>query len=478
MLTALDRLLMIRGGAGTGKTTLIKQAVKEIQSAGRRTYLFAPTAESSKDVLRREGFETADTVARLLKDIKLQERLKDQVIWVDEAGMLGTQDTLDLLKLAEEQNARLVLSGDPKQHSAVNRGDVMRILSQVAQIPYQNVSVIYRQPSSQYRQAVELISKGNLRGGFNQLDSMGAIQECDPVDTVERLSEDYLKARYEKKSALVISPTREQVKEVTKATRDRLKEDGQLGKRERKFIVLENLYFTKAQKHDSRLYERGLVVQTYQNMRGLRRGEQVKVSQTQNGQVFVRNNKNEEIELDLGRADCFDLYREKTIHLSKGDLIRITRNGSDKKGKRFDNGKLLVVSKIERDGAIIATNAHDRAGMGVELGNGFNNFDYGYCLTSYASQGKTVDQVFIAQPAATFPASNAKQFYVSVSRGREQVTIYTDQREELIEAIQRDGDRMSVHELESRNMSPMRGYIPQQDKQPEPPQRDYDEPEI
>ncbi|WP_430303572.1 hypothetical protein [Splendidivirga corallicola] len=54
--------------------------------------------------------------------------------------------------------------------------------------------------------------------------------------------------------------------------------------------------------------------------------------------------------------------------------------------------------------------------------------DHGYCLTSYASQGKTVDRVLITQPASTLTASNPEQFYVSVSRGREAVTVYTQDK--------------------------------------------------
>src|SRR5690606_17814691 len=75
------------------------------------------------------------------------------------------------------------------------------------------------------------------------------------------------------------------------------------------------------------------------------------------------------------------------------------------------------------------------------------NFDYAYASTSYSSQGKTVDNVIIAQPAVTFPASNQKQFYVSVSRGRDSVTIYTDDREDLLSHIEKSGDRQGATEL-------------------------------
>ena len=73
--------------------------------------------------------------------------------------------------------------------------------------------------------------------------------------------------------------------------------------------------------------------------------------------------------------------------------------------------------------------------------------DYAYCSTWYSAQGKTVDQVLINQPSTTFPASNQKQFYVSVSRGRDGVKIYTDDKESLLYQIQKSGDRQGASEL-------------------------------
>lgn len=58
-----------------------------------------------------------------------------------------------------------------------------------------------------------------------------------------------------------------------------------------------------------------------------------------------------------------------------------------------------------------------------------------------------MDEVLIAQPAATFPGTNAKQFYVSVSRAKESVRIYTDDKEQLLAHAERSGDRTSALEV-------------------------------
>ena len=447
ILKSPDRLVMVRGGAGTGKTTMMKTAVKMIEDTGRSVYAFAPTADASRDMLRSEGFEQADTVARLLKDEDLQAQVQDQVLWIDEAGMLGTGDMTALLELSEALNARVILTGDERQHTAVQRGDAMRILNRVAGIPIPSTNRIYRQKGKEYRAAVEAISAGDVGLGFDKLDKMDAIKELESKDVVGQLTDDYLKAITERKSALVISPTNEQARGVTDGIRQGLKESGTLGQKDRTFTRFKNLYMSDAQKRDHRSYKKGQVIQLHQNMPGLKKGTSLAVTDVTKDAITIRHNGNDHT-LDLDRPNDFDVYRAIDINLTKGDRIRITKNGFDKNNRRIDNGKLLEVTGFGRGGNIKARVPGRRGGAEYLIDQHHGNFDHAYCITSYASQGKTVDRVLIAQPAATFPASNMKQFYVSVSRGRESVTIYTDDKQDLLETIHRDGDRMSVHELE------------------------------
>ena len=447
VLSSPDRLIMIKGGAGTGKTTLIKNAVKAIEGCDKRVFLFAPTAQAARDVLRSEGFTKADTISRLLIDAELQEQIKDQVIWIDEAGLLGTKAMLNLLSLTKKLKARIVLSGDPKQHAAVLRGDAMRILNDVARIPYQSVSIIYRQKIAQYKKAVDFISQGKMKLGFDVLDDMGAIKEIDTKEAVDQLSQSYLGAVNDNKTALVVSPTNEQAKEVVKKIRDGLREKRKISDHEHQFTTYRNLYLTQAQKADPRLYHSGQVIQLYQNMKGLKRSSRLEVANVTGCNVLLKDQHGKHHVLDTSRSKDFDVFVPHEIGVSEGDRIRIKKNGFDLKGKRLDNGRELKVIGFEKDGAIKAMSVSSNKKVRYILPLDFGNFDYGYCMTSYASQGKTVDRVLMYQPSATFAASNQKQFYVSVSRGREDITIYTDHKDELLQSVNKDGDRMSVHEM-------------------------------
>src|SRR5207302_1588224 len=61
VLHSTDRVTAIRGGAGTGKTTMMKEAVAAIERCGQKVFTFAPSAEASRGVLRSDaGFASAE----------------------------------------------------------------------------------------------------------------------------------------------------------------------------------------------------------------------------------------------------------------------------------------------------------------------------------------------------------------------------------------------------------------------------------
>ncbi len=444
VLTTTDQVSITMGRAGTGKTTLTKEVVKHIERAGKTVFFVAPTAEASRGVLRAEGFKEAETVAKLLSDKTLQAKLKNQILWVDEAGLLGVRDMTRLLELAKKHNARIIFSGDVRQHSSVVRGDALRVISQVAKIPSAEIAKIYRQKEKHYKEAVEALSQGQVKKAFKTLDNMGSLIQTDKADLSKRLVSDYMEAKKRKKSALVVCPTHAEGETVTHAIRHELKKTGQLDKTEKIVPRLINLNLTEAEKSDSRNYSKGQVIQFLQNRSGIKRGSRWKVDGISQKGISIRDEGNNSIILSTDKTDDFSVYKESTIGISKDDIIRMTQNGADSHKRRLNNGQLLEVIGM-KDGKILARNQESR--VEYQLNENFGHIAHAYCLTSHASQGKTCDHVLIAQPSETFPATNMKQFYVSVSRGREVVKIYTDDKEALLRHAESPGDRQAATEL-------------------------------
>lgn len=449
VLTTPDRVSIIGGKAGTGKTTLMKEAVRLIEETGHRVIVVAPTAQAARGVLREEGFSEAETVAQLLASVELQAALHNAVIWVDEAGLLNTQEMTELLTLAIRHNARLILSGDTRQHTSVARGDALRILNTVAGIRSAQVSKIYRQRVLAYRQAVQALSEGNTRQAFETLHEIGAIKVIDPANPFTGLANDYVSALKRGKTTLAIAPTHQDGERVTQAIRDRLRAVGKLDKTEVTAAQLVNRHMTQAEKSDARQYRTGQVIQFNQNVPGIPRGARYTVVSADNMVVTIRDEQDNITALPLSMTAKFEVYQLQDITLAKGDAIRITRNGFDRQKKRLNNGQLLEVVKIARNGTIMLRNTISK--VRYHLPNQFGHLAYAHCITSYAAQGKTVDEVFIAQPASSFAATNLNQLYVSVSRARDRVHLYTDDPDGLLVKASEAGDRLSALELLKRN---------------------------
>ena len=444
VLTTKNRVSIVMGAAGTGKTTLMLETVEKIEKLGKKVMTVAPTAEAAR-VLKEEGFDKADTVAKLLVDKKMQDQLKDQVLWVDEAGLLGTKDMTELLILADQKNARLILGGDTRQHNSVIRGDALRVLNTTGKIKAAEVSKIHRQKNLDYRSAIEDFAKGQVKEGFEKLDAIGAIKTVDHLDPNTQLVNDYVAAVKKGKSALIVSPTHKQGDEVTAAIRVKLREEGKIGHKEVSAARLINLNMTEAQKGDFRNFNEGQLVQFNQHVKGIKRGSMWAVKTVRDGKIEISDKQGATRILPCKTAAKYDVYQKSEIGLSKGDKVRVTRNGFADKKKRLNNGMALEVISVEKDGKI---NLRSRDGKtSYTVGNDFGHIAHAHVVTSYASQGKTVDHVFISQPSATFAATDAKTLYVSASRGKQSVSIYTDDKAELLAHASEMGNRQSALEL-------------------------------
>ncbi len=440
-----DRVTAIRGGAGVGKTTLMQECVAGIEANGKNVFTFAPSSEASRGVLRQEGFENAETVQRLLVDEKMQEHVKDGVLWVDEAGLLSSKDMRKLMQVAEKQNSRVVLSGDSRQHHSVERGDAFRMLQSEAGLNIAEVKEIQRQQGN-YKQAVEHFSTGNTEKGFELLENMGSIHEInDRGQRSNMLLKGYERAVRAREKVLVISPTHKEGKALLDDLRASQRQRGILQGQDRVYTTQRNLNLTEAQKSQGAHYQKGRVVQFSKHSKGFKAGEKLTVSGVnEQGQVLVEKS-GEDKALNLQERHKFELFETETLSVARGEQLRITRNGfslPNEKGKRhrFNNGTVHEVTGFTRNGDVKLAN-------GWVMPKDYGNFTQGYISTSHAAQGKTVDRVLIMQSADSLRAASREQFYVSVSRGKKGVEIFTDDKEQLKQAVTGSGERLSATEL-------------------------------
>ncbi|MGH7243422.1 MAG: MobF family relaxase [Phycisphaerales bacterium] len=430
VLKSPDRVIIVRGAAGVGKTSMMQEAVEAIEANGKKVFTFAPTAVASRGVLRDEGFADSDTVARLVRDEKQQAALLHQVMWIDEAGLLGTPTLVKLFDIAKKQDARVILSGDTRQLGSVERGAALKLLETQAGILPAEILEIKRQ-QGRYMEAVKLLSAGDLERGLEQLDKLGWVRALEDCERYTELADDYIRALNAKKSVLVVSPTYAEGNRISAEIRARLKDNGYLGTDEKTFSVLTNSQLTEAERTDPANFEPRDVLVFHQNAKGIIRGARISIGDGP---------------LPLDQAARFQVYREGELRLAPGDMIRITKNGFTPDRKHaLHNGARYAIKGFSRSGDIVLTN-------GWTIDKDFGFLTHGYISTSQAAQGTTVDRVLVSISAESIPAASQNGFYVAASRGRHRATIYTDDKSALLEAVRRPEEKMTATELIARDI--------------------------
>ena len=435
LLGSTDEVVALRGRAGTGKSRLLTALVRGIEERYGAVVL-APTA-AAVEVLRKQGFPQAATVKRFLSDPEFQRRSEGKALIVDEAGFLSTEDLLALVEANRALRGRLILSGDTRQHSAVASGDALRILETHSTLRTVEIKNIQRQVDLEYRESIRELSEGRGEEALRRLDRLGAIKEADGENLHAQLASAYLGSVQAGKSALIVSPTWREIDDVTVEVRSRLKTDGLLAEAETSFETHHPLKWTRAQKRELSHYQPGMILMFYKSTTDFKANEWAEVKSIQGGTMTVVKPGGLTVAVSRKQADCFDVAETRKTAVAAGDQLLLRNN---RKSDKLFNGQIVTVGGVNDAREIELKD-------GRKIKTDFRAFTQGYCVTSHAAQGRTVDHVYVAMDSAASPAANLKQLYVSASRGREKIGIYTNKADTLREAAARPGIRLSATEL-------------------------------
>jgi AAA domain-containing protein/RNA helicase len=436
VLRTADRITGIRGLAGTGKTTALRELVAACKEARIEPLFCAPTAAAT-DILRKEGFEAVTLQSLLQSKPILSSR---DLIVLDEAGTVGIDDMKRLFDLARD--CRVLLCGDTGQHASVARGDALRILENYSDFQSGQLTRIRRQRRAEYRKAVELAAQKRTVEAFAQLERMGVIIESSNDKLHDRAAECYLKALEQNQSALLVAPTWIEIEAVTDKVRVALKTSGRLAGEEKEFQVFDSLSWTEAQKRDARQYRPGMAIQFHRRKAGFDKGETVAVVAVENDALKVQRTDGSESVFQLGQGfalpACFDVGEKRKLKIAAGDRLLLQSNWH----KKFVNGELVEVRAIQGDSVLLAD--------GRVIPENYRTFTHGYAVTSHAAQGKTVDEVLVVASSRSLPAVHQEQFYVSISRGRERCQVFTDDADLLRSHVTRSSARLAAVEVVPR----------------------------
>jgi conjugative relaxase-like TrwC/TraI family protein len=446
LLSSTDVISLFRGGAGTGKSFVLRELVDQVQQAGRRVVVLAPQRQQVVD-MEKAGLPSPSTIASFLLRSELVEHA---VVVVDEAGQIGGRQMHELIRLVRERNARLILSGDTRQHGAVEASDALLAIERHSGVKPVELHKIRRQDPAlgrdddertqikRYRKAVESAAAGKMGESFERLDKMGAVVACGLGDQADKLAEEYVRLAEQTASAVVVSQTWAEVHRVNSRVRDALKAKGLLGANDTTVQVLDRLDLTNAQKRDERFYPKDAVVVFNQKMRDAEPGAKGKLAGIVKLGVLVEVG-GRFVTISNKMLDRISVCQTRELAVATGDRLHLKANRNLASGGRVTNGELVAVKSVRSDGGIELTD-------GRVLDPIFREFLPGYAVTSYGSQGKTVDYVLFSDSTVK-AATNAQQWYVTISRGRRGIRIFTPDKQQLRENVIRSGQRPLAMEL-------------------------------
>ncbi|MCF8110230.1 MAG: ATP-dependent RecD-like DNA helicase [Desulfobacteraceae bacterium] len=163
-----NKIMVITGGPGTGKTTIIRAVLEIFKQLGARIMLAAPTGRAAKKMSEATGHAAA-TIHRLLSfnvrsggfQKNQDNPLKCDMLIVDEASMIDTVLMYHLIK-AVPPAATLVLVGDVHQLPSVGPGNVLNDVIASGTVPVVSLTEIFRQA----RQSSIIVNAHRINSGI------------------------------------------------------------------------------------------------------------------------------------------------------------------------------------------------------------------------------------------------------------------------------------------------------------------------
>ena len=402
-------------------------------------HLFDRRSVVREHELWRYALEIARGGWATLADVKGETARRDYIR--EKSGKLTRRDVLArewaIVQLAKNRARKHAPLASPRDEFADGLAeDQRRALTHI--LDSRASEQAERERIAEYRAAVKEAAAGAFTASFDRLDQLGAVSECPPDTSREELAAAHVDLAEKKESAIVVSQTWAEIDELNERIRGDLRGRKLLAEAEQTITSLKPVDLTAAQKRDSRFYPEDHVVVFNRRVARCQRGDVGRLRAITPSGAVIDTGHSLHL-LKPAQLDAISVCRPQRLALSHGDRLQLKANAVAANGARIANGELVTVAKIKTSGEIVLED-------GRTLPASYRQFLRGYAVTSYGSQGKTVDHVLFADSAIR-AATNAQQWYVSISRGRKSVRIFTHDKTQLRTNLARSRDRPLAMDL-------------------------------
>ena len=460
-LASQDRVVVIQGVAGAGKTTLISAMAAALGEDGKQVIGLAQ-ANKMVTMLKDEAGIPAQTLSSFVNDHlrgalagkgeafeASKATLQDTVLVLDEASLVANKQMNDLVTIANTMGvSRLVMIGDRAQLQPIDAGKAFSLV-QAHRPAMARMDVSLRQRTEHMKAVAAMTRTGHFGGAFRVL---GERVVSAGVDFREAAARKWLELSAEDRTRTALYASGRDTRAfLNDFVQGGLKTEGTLRGEGLELARIESVNVTREELRYARTYRAGQLLDVSGNARpgGLERGQYRVVEITKIGRVVLRDEGGRRHSFRPDRLDPNDkresltLSERETIRIHEGERVRWTAN--DKTRGMFNSAEAEIIG-ITREGVEVRTSE----GVNMLLAHGdrmLSRMGLAYAINMHQAQGMTTDQGIGVMHSAERQLSNQRLTHVMATRVRDDITIFTNDRDQLLRSIEANpGDKASALE--------------------------------
>ena len=477
-LTSADRIVAVQGVSGAGKSTMLASVARNVEQEGGKVVGLA-LMKATADRLGAEAGIESRTVSSFVHSYArhalagrgagydgARNELAGTTIILDEASMVGSEQMKHLTGIANALGVdRFLMIGDRQQITAVDAGKAFA-LAQAGGVTMARMDENLRQRTEQLRTVAALTNRGAVREAMAVL---GDKVIASPAH-VKAAADHWLGMTPEQReTTAMFSSGRTARAELNVRIQDGLAAEGTLRGNGVDVAVLDKINITREELRYAHSYEakpgEQKVIDLRHAMRdlGLPRGTWDVIGVDAKGRVQVLiGNRVKTFDPQkispIDKTDAMQLAHREQIRLHEGDKVRWTQN-DQKRG--LNNNDIARVVSVDPSG--IKVEASDGTLHELKAGDPMmERLSLAYALNMHAAQGVTADTAIAVMSHTESNLSNQRLFNVTVTRVRDDIQLFTDDREKLTAAIERnEGNKTSALEtIGALSIDPEKGALP------------------
>ncbi|WP_312405444.1 Ti-type conjugative transfer relaxase TraA [Rhizobium sp.] len=228
-ITGDERLALVVGRAGAGKTTMMKAAREIWEANGYKVVGGALAGKAAEGLEKEAGIASRTLASWQLQWQKGQVDLDDKTVFViDEGGMVASRQMADFVSAVDKAGAKIVIVGDADQLQPIEAGGAFRKLADV--IGYAELGTIWRQREQWMRDASMELARGNVKDALTAYHEKGhVIEAATKDDAIGALIKDWIADHDPANSSLILAYMRKDVRALNEQARAALQERGLIG---------------------------------------------------------------------------------------------------------------------------------------------------------------------------------------------------------------------------------------------------------